>query len=346
MKGPRESLVLVGRRIEHEQKSLAWLAGRLAATGLIVLAVGLLGGWVLSRRAVHPIERMSAAASSISATHLSQRIDVTGVDSELENLASILNDMFSPTASLVRPPDAVHRRRIARTAHPLCRSSIPRPNWRSPRPRSAEEYREAMETCLRAARRMRNLVDGLLTLARADAGNLILVREEIDLGGLVEETVALLTPLAERKGVKLRMTGGPVSLYADAGQLGQLVTNLLTNAIHYNRPGGKVSATLTASETEVELSVADTGCGIPEEDRCHIFERFYRVDKARSREQGGCGLGLAICKSIVEGHGGSIGFLSEVDKGTTFLVRLPRRRPAETVAGGQASSLSATVVVR
>ena len=287
---------------------------------------------MLSRGAVRPIERMSATAASISATNLSRRIDVANVDSEFTNLAGTLNDMFERLQTAFErqtrfTADASHE---LRTPLSIIHSHA---ELALARPRSAEEYREAMETCLRAARRMRNLVDGLLTLARVDAGNLVLQREEIDLGGLVEEIASLLEPLAARKGVQLRVPASHALFRGDAGQLGQLVTNLLTNAIHYNRPGGEVTATVTTAEQDVELSVADTGCGIPEEDRCHIFERFYRVDKARSREQGGCGLGLAICKSIVEAHGGSITFTSEVDKGTTFLVRLPCQGGADTGAG-------------
>ena len=119
----------------------------------------------------------------------------------------------------------------------------------------------------------------------------------------------------------------PAEVAGDAGRLGQVVTNLLSNAMQYNRPGGTVPVRLAATAGAAVLTVADTGCGIPEEDRPHLFERFYRVDKARSRASGGNGLGLAICKSIVEAHGGTIGFSSEVDRGSTFWVRLPAERP-------------------
>src|SRR5262249_36542269 len=109
----------------------------------------------------------------------------------------------------------------------------------------------------------------------------------------------------------------------DAGRLTQVVTNLLTNAINYNRPGGEVFVAVTAVEGEAVVTVADTGCGIPEEDRDHVFERFYRADRARARGLGGTGLGLAICKSIVDAHGGAITYTSEAGRGTTFMVRLP-----------------------
>jgi signal transduction histidine kinase len=176
---------------------------------------------------------------------------------------------------------------------------------------------------------MRVLVDGLLTLARVDAGNLDIQRQDFDLAALVRESADLVAPLAEEKHVGVRVSTDTVEMMGDPARLGQVVTNLLTNAIHYNRPGGEVTATVAVDKQDIVLSVTDTGCGIPEEDRPHIFERFYRVDRARSREQGGCGLGLAICKSIVEAHGGSIGFTSEVGQGTTFVVRLPRETDPE-----------------
>src|SRR5262249_7754069 len=113
------------------------------------------------------------------------------------------------------------------------------------------------------------------------------------------------------------------AVMGDCSRLAQVVTNLVNNAMQYNHPDGKVWVRLNVISGEAILSVQDTGCGIPEEDRPYIFDRFYRVDKARSRASGGNGLGLAICKSIVETHGGTIGFETKVREGSTFWVRLP-----------------------
>jgi heavy metal sensor kinase len=334
----------VGRRIDRELNDLSWLTWQLAAIGAAVLAIGLAGGWMLSGRAVRPIQRMSTTAASISANNLSGRIDLTGVDNELGNLGTILNAMFARLQTAFErqaqfTADASHELRTPLAViHSHAELALARP-------RSGEEYREALETSLRAARRMRNLVEGLLTLARADAGNLAPQRQPIDLGALVEETAALLGPLAARREVAVRVDARDVQVRGDQGQIGQVVTNLLSNAIHYNRAGGEVEARVSAEQGGAVLRVADTGCGIPEEDRGHIFERFYRVDKARSREMGGCGLGLAICKSIVEAHGGTIGFTSEVGRGSTFVVTLP----AEAVSGGsgaEAPSPSAPAALR
>jgi signal transduction histidine kinase len=141
---------------------------------------------------------------------------------------------------------------------------------------------------------------------------------------VVRESVTLFGPLAQGKGVVMTARLVPAQVTGDPARLGQVVTNLLSNAVQYNRPGGEVLVELQSQDKEVFLSVKDNGCGIPREDWPHLFERFYRVDKARSRASGGNGLGLAICKSIVEAHGGRIGFETEPGRGSTFWVQLPR----------------------
>src|SRR5262249_42424599 len=137
------------------------------------------------------------------------------------------------------------------------------------------------------------------------------------------ETVEMLRPLAQLKQVRVEEKLVPTHVLGDTGRLAQVITNLVSNAIHYNRPGGSVTVRLGVNGDWAELRVEDTGCGIPEGDRPHIFDRFYRVDKARSRASGGHGLGLAISKSVVEAHGGTIWFESRWQEGTTFVVRLP-----------------------
>jgi heavy metal sensor kinase len=314
--------VLVGRSVRRVEGQLAWLAGQLALTGLAVLAVGLVGGFVLSGRAVRPIAAMSSTAAAISASNLNRRIDVKGVDSELGTLAAVLNEMFARLEAAFErqarfTADASHE---LRTPLSIIQSHA---ELALSRPRAAAEYQDALDACARASKRMKAIVEGLLTLARADGGKLELRRQPLDLGALVTDAASLLAPLAAEKGVALSVEAPPLAAAGDVTRLTQVVTNLTTNAINYNHPGGRVAVTLAAEGGEAVLSVADDGCGIPEEDRPHIFERFYRVDKARSRELGGSGLGLAICKSIVEGLGGTIGFTTEVNRGTTFVVRLP-----------------------
>ncbi len=322
MLGPGRTRVAVWAPVGADLAELERFAWQLTAAGAVVLAVGLAGGWLVSSRILRPVAAISATASAISATNLSERIDAAGVDRELADLARVLNDTFDRLEAAFErqarfTADASHELRtplaILRTHAELALA----------RPRSAEEYRETIETCHRAAVRMSALVEGLLTLARADAGKLELLRQPVDLRQVVEEGVALFRPLAEGKDVRLTANLAPAAVVGDGVRLAQVVTNLLSNAIHYNRAGGEVGVRLTVEAGEALLAVSDTGCGIPEEDRPHLFERFYRVDKARSRASGGNGLGLAICKSVVEGHGGTIGFTTHAGRGSTFTVRLP-----------------------
>jgi heavy metal sensor kinase len=323
-RGPQATIILVGKPIAREMNELASFGWRLAGSGCLALGVGLAGGWAISRGIVRPISRISATAAAISATNLSGRIEAAQLDSELVGLAGILNDMFSRLQDEFSrqtrfTADASHE---LRTPVALLHSQI---ELALNRRRTPEEYREALETCQRASARLRSLLDGLITLARADAGKLALSFQPVDLVALAEEVADRHRGDAERAHVSLATAppGAPVEVKGDPASLARLLDNLLTNAIRHTPDGGRIEISATANQREAVLSVADTGCGIPEEDLPHIFERFYRVDKARSRSSGGSGLGLAICQSIVEAHSGTIDCTSKLDEGTTFVVRLP-----------------------
>ncbi|HLW66642.1 MAG TPA: heavy metal sensor histidine kinase [Gemmataceae bacterium] len=322
IQGPSQTRILVGIKTEKlaaEMRAFAW---QLATAGAVVLCIGLAGGWWVSSRLLHPIAQITSTASRISATNLSERIEAKDVDSELAELAEVLNAAFHRLESafdqLTRfTADASHE---LRTPLAILKSNT---ELALSRPRTESEYRQALGTCAQAAERMTILVEGLLTLARADAGRLHLRQRPMDLTKAVEETIVLLRPLAEANNISMQTELQPVRVIGDAAGLSLVVKNLIENALRYNREGGKVRIRLTKTKCEATLSVADTGIGIPETDRPHIFERFYRVDKARSRASGGSGLGLAICKSIVEAHGGRIEFKSRQDKGSEFCVVLP-----------------------
>jgi heavy metal sensor kinase len=325
MLGPGGTVIRVGRSVAREQAELFAFAWQLVGVGAVVLGVGLAGGWLISARILRPLAAISATASAISATNLTGRIDPEEVDRELAELAGVLNAMFDRLEAAFErqarfTADASHE---LRTPLAILRSHA---ELALSRPRDAAEYREALEACLRASGRMAALVDGLLTLARADAGKLELRREPVDLEKVVDESVTLLGPLGKEKGITLIARLQPALVSGDPLRLGQVVTNLLSNAVQYNRPGGEVFIQMSHTKGDVLLIVKDTGCGIPKADWPHLFERFYRVDKARSRASGGTGLGLAICKGIVEAHGGRIGFETEPGRGSTFWVRLPRSR--------------------
>jgi heavy metal sensor kinase len=324
-RGPDGTTIVVGRPASHVASELRAFAWQLGGTGIAVLAVGLAGGWLISRRIFRPIAAIALTASRISADNLSARIDTDKVDRELLDLARVLNATFKRLeAAFDRQTrftaDASHE---LRTPLAVIRSQA---ELTLSRTRSPEEYQEALQTCLRASARMAELVEGLLTLARLDAGKGAAIREPVELDRTIAEAAELCRPLAETKTVRLTTELIPVTVTGDVSALARVVGNLIANAIQYNRPHGEVKVTLGEDGKEAVLVVRDTGEGIPEEHHPHLFERFYRADKARSRATGGSGLGLAIAKAVVEAHGGSIGFKSSVGKGSEFRVRLPRDR--------------------
>jgi heavy metal sensor kinase len=288
----------------------------------VVLALGLTGGWWISTRALRPIREISATAARISAGDLTQRIQTSDSSSELGDLAGVLNDTFARLqASFARQAqftaDASHELRtpvsvvLTQTQAALARE------------RPAAEYRESLAACQRAAQRMRRLTESLLTLARLDSGEAAATREPCDLDRVTRDVTDFLRSLAQEQSVALEVESTPTRCEGNAEALGQVVTNLVSNAIYYNRPGGGLQVKVRSEAGAAILVVTDTGQGIAPEDLPHIFERFYRADKARSSTTGRTGLGLAITKAIVEAHGGTIEAATELGKGSTFTVRLP-----------------------
>jgi heavy metal sensor kinase len=319
-------VVLVGRSIAEELAGLRRLAWELAGAGGVVLLLGLTGGWWVATRAIRPIEDISATAVKIAAGDLSQRISAADTDSELGRLAAVLNSTFarleaafaqqcqftSDAAHELRTPIAVM---LAQTQTILNRE------------RGAAEYRATVETCQRAAQRMRKLVESLLELARLDAGQETLKRVPFDLSKTVSDCGELLAPLADARRLKIHCALPPLPCVGDPERMGQVITNLLGNAIEYSQDSGEVRVTGERQNGTVLLRVSNTGPGIAPEDLPRIFKRFYRADKARSGDGGHTGLGLAISKAIVEAHGGAIEVTSQEKVGTTFTLHLPGASP-------------------
>jgi heavy metal sensor kinase len=313
----------VGRDVRDELAAMRRFGGLLAAAGGAVFVLGLAGGWWVTRRALRPIASISATAARISTGDLAQRIPVGADGSELDDLARVLNDTFARLqAAFARQAqftaDASHELRtpvsvvLTQTQAALARD------------RSAADYRESLVACQNAAQRMRRLIESLLTLARLDSGEAAATRLPCDLDRVAADAVELLRPLAEREGLTLETDFSPARSHGDPDQLGQVVANLLGNAVHHNHAGGRVMVRVTSEADAAVLSVTDTGEGIAPEDLPHVFERFYRADKARSHAAGRTGLGLAIVKAIVEAHGGTVRATSVPGQGSTFTVRLPR----------------------
>ncbi len=312
---PPLAVAVVGISTATTQAELERFAFLLTLTGSCVFVIGLAVGWLVSGRAIRPIKTISATAKTIAEGNLSERIDVGNTQSELGELAAVLNDTFERQAQFTA--DASHELRTPTFVILSQAQSALR------RERSKEENRKGFEICERAARQLQDLIEALLFLTRIDGGENHQDRDPCDLGTIATEGVALLQPLATSRDINLRVDSEPASVEGDARQLRQVVSNLVGNAIEHIRPGGNVHVTVAKKDQSAILKVSDNGPGIHSDDTPHIFDRFYRADKSRSSADGHLGLGLAICKVIVEAHDGSIEVSSQIGEGSVFTVTIP-----------------------
>lgn len=319
---PPGEIISITRSIAPELATLRRSGWQLAGAGTAVMILGLAGGWWAAGRSLRPIATISATAARLSAGNLGERLSVEDTQNELGHLAAILNEMLgrldtSFTQQTRFISDAAHELRTPVSVMLTQTQTALR------RERPAEEYRQSLEACQRAATRMRQLIESLLALARLDAGDQPMKRLRFDLARAAAEQIELLTPLAAARNITIRHDLDPLPMEGDPDYLTLVTANLLTNAIHYNRDGGGITLTVKTDGGAAVLTVTDTGEGIPETALAHIFDRFYRADQSRSLPAGRTGLGLAITKSIVEAHQGTITVLSTPGTGTTFTVRLP-----------------------
>jgi heavy metal sensor kinase len=297
----------------------------IASVFALPLVLGLAGfaGYGLVRRALGPIEQMARRAQEITPQRLHERLPNDNTDDELGQLARVFNE------TLARLEQAFEqlRRFTADASHEL---RTPLAAIRSvgevglQKDGSRAEYRDIIGSMLEEVNRLTSLVDNLLTISRADAGSLQLELVDVPVMQLVREAAALFEVLVEEKALNLIVTGDEsATVQGDRLFLRQALVNLLHNAVKYSPLGGTISVRVQSSINEVAVEIEDNGPGIPLEDRQKIFDRFYRVDRARWRESGGAGLGLSITKWVVEAHGGKIGLESEWTEGCLFRVNLP-----------------------
>ena len=312
----------LGLSLRETESTILQFDRRVATGGLIFLLLAALGGRFLSRLALRPMARIVRTARGLKPENLSARLPRTGAGDELDELAETFNDLLDRLASY-------HAQVIRFTADASHELRSPLAAMRAAtevalaRPRDAAEYRETLTSLGEQCDRLTLLVNGLLLLARADAGEVPLRREMLELGALARDVCETFEPLFEEKDVRILVEAeGPLTVQGDPQRLRQLVTNLLDNALRFTEPGGFVSARVESDGDSARLSVRDSGIGIPDVHLPHVFERFYQVDPARSSE--GCGLGLSICRWIVEAHGGTIRANSVQPRGIEFLVNLPR----------------------
>jgi heavy metal sensor kinase len=311
---------------------------QLLLTILIAFFVGvvpaiLVGGW-LAARALEPVDRMITEVREITdGRSLHRRLALPMTRDELSRLAETVNQMMTRLersfAALRRfTADASHELKTPLT---VVRAGVERAITR---PGMPQEALVPLEETLQEVNRMTELLDSLLTLARADEGRAELHREQVDLREIIEEAGETGELLAEHAGVgmEMRLPPEPVVVAVDRSRVRQLALNLIENAVKYTPRGGQVSVELAGNDGRVTFTVADTGIGIAPGDLPHVFDRFWRADSARTRtsERAGTGLGLAICKWIAEAHGGTIEVQSRPGRGTTFTVGLPRSEHTPT----------------
>jgi two-component system, OmpR family, sensor kinase len=297
----------------------------LAIPGALLVAG--VGGMLLARKSLTPVAAMTEQAASISARNLHERLEVTNSRDELGRLATVLNNLLSRLDRSFESlreftADASHE---LRTPLSIIRGEA---EVALSQNRDEAEYRESLAIVQDEARRLSLMVDDMLALARADDGPQRLNVEEFYLNDLVEECARSSQVLALAKAISLTVDPTTdITFRGDESLLRRMIVNLLDNAIKYTPSGGHVSVKLTSKDGGVEITVADTGIGIPADATARIFERFYRADRARSRSDGGSGLGLSIAKWVAEAHNGSIDLDSRPGGGSTFTVSLQQSKP-------------------
>jgi heavy metal sensor kinase len=315
-------------RVAHNEEPLWNELGEFAGVLVVGLPLAVLfaafGGYALARKALAPIDAMAQQAQSISAERLSDRLSIRNPKDELGKLAKVFNAMLERLQGAFDQlrrftADASHELRTPLTAI----RSVGEVALQDPmRP---EDYQDVIGSMLEEVDRLTRLVESLLALSRADAGRIQLQRTKVSLLAVAREAGAMVEVLAEEKKQRIEIDGdGDVFVSADRVILGQAIVNLLDNAIKYSPVSTRIRVQVVLGAAgQASLDITDEGPGIPGEHQPYVFDRFYRIDEARTREWGGVGLGLAITRWAIEAHGGEISLDSKEGHGATFHVWLP-----------------------
>jgi heavy metal sensor kinase len=317
--------IQVATRMDDFYEALALFRRRLYLLVPLVLLLASAAGYWTSRRALAPVDQITQAAQQFNTSSLGSRVAVPRSRDELQRLAQTLNAMLDRVERGVNQitqftADASHE---LRTPVTVMRT---RAELALRHPRGSGEYRETLERLHAELIQTSELIDKLMLLARADSGADLVRFIPVDLTALLQRVLSQTAPLAEAKGLRVesQFADHPVWVPADPELLGRLFTILVDNAIKYTPAPGQVFVELGAAAGAATVLVRDTGIGITAADLPHVFERFYRSDKARSRETGGAGLGLSIARWIAEAHNGGLRVESAAGSGAAFIVTLPQ----------------------
>jgi heavy metal sensor kinase len=337
-------IVQIASSLEEVEDALNTLFLILIIAVPLALMIAILGGQFLAHKALKPVDNITQTARMITSQNLNQRIAPVKMKDEISRLIETFNEMISRLDQSFRQvkqfsSDASHELKTPLT---ILKGEV---EVTLRKERSLQEYQQTLKSNLEEINRMSQIVEDLLLLSRADVGEIGLNQEDINLSEIFNEVVTQMDMLATSKKLRLFASNHhqDIHMFGDALRIRELFINLIENGIKYTEQGGAIRVALskeydplgrnssggTEGEKEefVKIVVSDTGIGIAKEDQERIFNRFFRVDKARSREEGGSGLGLSICKWIVEAHKGEIRVESELGKGSSFIVKLPLKLP-------------------
>jgi signal transduction histidine kinase len=316
------TLVQVGKSTEAREALLARFRAALGLVTLLIVVVGLTGGWLATQSALAPIRRLAFAVQRIIRTgRTDARVPLEGSGDALDELTSLFNTMLDKIEGLV----TAMRGALDNVSHDL-RTPLTRLRGTAEMalaaPADADRYREALADCVEETDRVLVMLNTLMDISEAESGAMQLRLEPVALREVVDRALDLYHEVADAKGVTVAAdAAADVVVMADRTRLEQAAANLIDNAIKYTPPGGRVDVEVQRSGDRAVLRVRDTGHGIAPDELPRIFDRLFRGD--RSRAERGLGLGLSLVKAIVEAHGGSVEVASEVGHGATFVVSLP-----------------------
>jgi heavy metal sensor kinase len=316
--------IQLGTSLKFYDRTVEKFRENILAAIPLALLIGALVGWLLARGSLRTIQDIIGKTRTITARNLRERLTPRGSGDELDELIKTINDMISRIEEGFQritqfSADASHELRT-----PIC-SMRGEAEVALSKERSPDEYRRILSQYVERFDHLTHLINELLLLSKSDLNREELTWTSINLKELLANLHEFFGVLAEQRGVEFALDGmEDVTIQGDKGKLQQLFTNLIDNAIRYTPSSGRVTVSLRSRRDEAVVSVSDTGMGIDERDLPHIFERFYRVDKSRSKEIGGSGLGLSICQWIVQAHRGEIKVYSKPREGSTFTVHLPK----------------------